>query len=180
MAGSWPVTSMLAAERGLAVDQHLVAEPVDERVGLLGLRRGGGRDLPEVGAEVAIGGDQRVRHRGGDEGDARVGRDVGGDLLEHRRVDLLVDLGDEEERAVVARAEAVDEELVGLPGGGVLVELALVGEAQPHAEHRQRQQHEDEGADDGRRPRVVLHEPAPPVGVGLAHRAGRALRHLAP
>ena len=76
MAGSWPVTSMFDAERGLAVDEHLVAEPVDER------RRSPrpaatvvGRDLPEVGAEVAIGAMTVLGTAGGDEGDAGVGRD---------------------------------------------------------------------------------------------------------
>ena len=88
-------------------------------------------------------------------------------------------VGHEEEGPVEARSEPVDEEVVGLAGGGVLLEVALVGEAEAQAEDGQGEHHQDDGADDGRRPRVVLDQPAPPVGVGLAIGLGRPLRHLA-
>ena len=82
-------------------------------------------------------------------------------------------LGDEQERAVEAGAEPVDQQVVGLLGGGVLGEVALVGEAEPQAEHRQGQDEQHERAGDGRGPRAVLDHPAPPVGRGLASRLRR-------
>ena len=79
-------------------------------------------------------------------------------------------LGGEDERAVEARPEAVGEQVVGLAGGGVLGVVALVGEAEAQPEDRQRQHDQERRADEHRRPRAVLDDPAPAVRERLAQR----------
>ena len=46
------------------------------------------------------------------------------------------DLGDQQQRTVGAGTEALGEQVVGLARRGVLGEVALVGEAETQAEHR--------------------------------------------
>ncbi len=89
------------------------------------------RDDGEVGG-VAVG---VVRHRGR-RGDALGGAERGVEVVEGEPVLGAVDVGDEGQRAVHAGSEAVREQVVGLPGGGGLRVVALVGGAQVQGERR--------------------------------------------
>ena len=72
-------------------------------------------------------------------------------------IGALGQLGDEEQRAVEAGAEAVDQQVVGLLGGGVLGVVALVGEPEPQRQHRDgAAAGASAAADERRRPRPVL------------------------
>ena len=102
-------------------------------------------------------------------------------LTARQRAGLLgaVDGGDQVDRAGGALAEALDDEVVGLLGGGVVGEVALVGEPEAEAEERDRQHEEERGGAEGEGPRPVLDDPAPSVGGRLAARLRRPVAHLA-
>ena len=83
----------------------------------------------------------------------------------------------DDERAVEAGTEALGEQVVGLPGVGVLGEVALVGEPKAEAEDRCGEDEEEHGAGDDPQPRAVLDGAAPSIGEGLADRFRRLVRH---
>ena len=93
-----------------------------------------------------------------------------------RRVGRRTGLRDQQQRAVEARPEALGEQVVGLPGGGLTAgSLALVGGAEPQAQHGEGEHDHDR---DGHR------RPAPPGAAARcrAHRAhtpAAALRRVA-
>jgi hypothetical protein len=128
---------------------------------------------------TAVGRSGVVGARRRDEGDARIGGDRLLDAVEGSGVGALRQVGDEEERAVEPGTEAVDEQLVGLPGRGVLGEVALVGEPEPQGEHRDGEDDEERRRPDRRDPRAVLDAPAPAVGHRLPQRLRRLAGHLA-
>jgi hypothetical protein len=130
--------------------EDVVAQRVDEVFGafVLRRRRGDDRDHGRVtgfvdewrrdGRHVARGWQgrgQRVEHGG-----VLVGR--------------AGQLGGNEQRAVVARAEALGDEVVGLAGGGVRGVGPGVGGAEPHREER-------DGEDDQDRQRRCERDPGP-------------------
>ena len=126
---------------------------------------------------AAVGRGVVVGDRGADERHAGVGGDGVGDGLERGRVGARWHLGGQAERTVEAGTEAFGQQVVGLAGGGVLGVVAFVGEPEPQAEDRQRQRDEGGGADQHRRPRAVLDDPAPPVRQRLAQRLVLPLEH---
>ncbi len=129
---------------------HVVAQPVDEFVGLDGLRRGGGHDLDD--------GDPSSRAGSGATCATLLGRTDA-----RREVRGVGAAGDDDlERAAETGPEALREEVVGPPRGRRLP-LWLPWSVAPRAqrEHRDR---EDQHDDDGRRadgPRPLLDERRP-------------------
>ena len=172
MAGTWPVTAISLPSAASPSTSTSSRRRCTSCGGGLVLRRRLGRDLPEVGRGVAVA-RCGIGRRG--EGHVGVGGDRRGDAVEHGLVGRAVDAGGQVERPVEARAEAVGQQVVGLPGGGVLGEVALVGEAEPQAEggHGQHEQHQR------RPPMAAGHgrcwmKPAPPVGERLRASASAA------
>ena len=146
------------------VGQHVVAQVADELAGHLGLRRGGREDLGRRDGARGAGHRRRHEHdaRGVGDGVERRGHrggrgGVGG--LEHQG-----------QRAVHPRAEALGEQVVGLPGGRTGGIVAGVGHGQAHAEDGGGQQ--EQGAGPGHRghDRPALHAAGPAVGHRLARR----------
>ena len=72
-------------------------------------------------------------------------------------------VGDDEDGAVEARAEALGQQVVGLRVVSDSGQLPASPKPRRSAEHRQRQHDEERGAEDERRPRVGLDHAAPAV-----------------
>ncbi len=87
-------------------------------------------------ASDAAGSSWSLGNGGDTERDTRILRDDVRDLLHGGGIRWVVDLDRQQERAVVARAEAFGDQVVRLTGGGVLGEIALVGESQPQTRAR--------------------------------------------
>ena len=168
-----PATATSSPLPAVAAGRIVVAQPVDQLGRGLVLRRGGRDDPPQRGGRVG----RVVGDRVADERDAGVGGDGVGDRLQRRRVGARRHLGGQAERAVEARPEAVGEQVVRLAGGGVVGVVAFVGEAEAQPEDRQRQRDQRGGADQHRRPRPMLDDPAPPVRQRLAQRLALPLQH---
>ncbi len=75
--------------------------------------------------------------------------------------------GGDDQRTVEAGTEAFGDNVIGLPGAGVLRKVALVGEAKPQSKYRRCQQQQQAGADQHRQPRVGLDLTTPAVGDGF-------------
>lgn len=150
-------------------------------VDLHGVAVSGGRDdvLAESVDEVARGPGLRgkVRYDGQDRGVAAAVEDGGaggGDavgraqclrqLVHGEPVARAVQPGDDGERAVGAGAEALRQQVVGLPGGGGGRVVALVGRAQVEGEGGQGQHQHDRGGDDTQQLGVPLDEDGPACG----------------
>ena len=123
--------------------EDVVAEAVDELVGGLVLRAAwSATTYHSTAVLVLVGHRRRARRRRRSRRPTAVV-----DGAERRRGRLPpADLGHEEQRAVEALAEAVDQQVVGLLGGGVVGEVALVGEAEAQAEHGSGQHEQDDRA----------------------------------
>ncbi len=74
-----------------------------------------------------------------------IGRDRVADRLQRGEVGAGRHLGDEQQGAVEAGSETGDEEVVRLLRGGVVREVALVGEAEAEAQHRDGEDEEGDG-----------------------------------
>ena len=111
------------------------AQGADQGGGGRGLRRGPGGDLDDLRA-----GRRRDRAHAGDVADVGQPRFEG---PERGRAGGRAGLRDQDQRAVEAGAEAVGEQVVGLPGGAGRGVVALVGDAEPQVQHGngQRQHH---------------------------------------
>ena len=110
--------------------------------------------------------------------DARILGDDGAEALDGGDVARVVDLHGEQERTVEAGSEAFGDQVVGLAGGGLLAEVALVGEPEPQVQHGRRHQEQEATGDGDAGPGAGLHDAAPPVRPGLTDRAFLAWRHL--
>ena len=110
-------------------------------------------------------------------GVAATARSIAGELGLLRRPR---DLGDELQRSVVARTEALGEQVVGLPRGRARGIRAGVGRSQSHRQERDREQHEHAGGDRGEHRWPLLHPAGPPGPAGrLVARAEPAFGELA-
>src|SRR5262249_10756075 len=130
---------------------------LDELAGLGVLRRGGRDDLDDADGAARRG---RDGHRGGH---ARGVADRAGEPGQGPGVAGRAGGGDQLERAVEARAEAVGEQVVGLAGGAGGRVVALVGAAQPEREHRDRQRRDHRPRRQRGQDRPPLHGPGPAV-----------------
>ena len=141
--------------------EHVVAEPVDELRRRLVLRAALRRDEPAhraSGCAGSLGCGPRTDSTSGSAATASLTAASAPTCVG------AVDLGDEVDRSGRALAEAVDDEVVRLLGRRVVGEVALVGEPEPQAEHRDGEHEQDRGGRDGRGPRAVLDDAAPAVG----------------
>ena len=166
------VTSTSTPVPAVHLVEDVLAQRADELLGGLVLRAGLGHGEPP--GDRAVVRRLRAPHEGDPVGVLHGGRD----RAEGGLVGALGDLRHEEQRAVEAGAEALGEQVVGLSGVGVLRVVALVGEPEADAEHGQGEHDQDRQAADGRRPRVVLHEPAVAVPERLPRRLDLPGRQL--
>ena len=86
-------------------------------------------------------------------------------------------LGDDDQRAVGARSEALRDEVVGPASGGVLREVALVGEAEAQPQHRRGQHEQHHRAARREQPGPGLDHTTEPVPAGLPQRLGLPVPH---
>jgi hypothetical protein len=137
--------------------QHVVPETIDQVLGGLALRRAGRNDRDQAGVAGAI--DLR-RH---DEGDTVLPHQLAAQAIERRRrIVRTRQLCRKQQRRVRARTEPLADQLIRGPSGGALAVVAGVREPQAQAQRGARECDQHRRADDRRRPRAPLHDPAPP------------------
>ena len=85
-----------------------------------------------------------------------------------------------QQRAVGPRPEALRDQVVGLAGGGVLGEVALIGEAEAQPQRRRGQHEQHHRPAHREQPRPGLDDPAQPVPDGFAQRFGVPVSHSSP
>ena len=140
---------------GGGLRDHLAAQPAEERSGLGGLGRGGGIDDDDRGVPGGV--DDRRVCRGHAWHLAKPCAEPGDPGLRVRAAQV----GGDNERAVEPGAEALSQQVVGLPGSERGRVVAGVAERQAHREQRHRQHDQHGQRQGGADPRSPLHRAAP-------------------